>query len=166
MLPVERAPVSSRPAAGISLPTLFTFALFCFLCIHYHHLPYQQDRMIKSSLSNVKRHFSSTKSYKVVIAGAGTAGLSIASKLSRVLPSGSTGIIETRDQHHNQALWTLVGGGVKKLQQTRSPTETLIPKGVTWIHESIASFEPDNNCLTLKSGEKVSLFISHAGFIF
>lgn len=111
--------------------------------------------MINSNLSHVRRHFSSTKSYRVVIAGAGTAGLSIASKLSRVLPKGSTGIIEARDQHHNQALWTLVGGGVKKLQQTRSPTATVIPKGVTWIHDSIASFDPSNNCVTLKSGKKV-----------
>lgn len=105
------------------------------------------------------RHFSSANSYKVLVAGAGTAGLSVASKFSRVLPSGSIGIIEPREQHFYQPLWTLVGGGAKKFEETRAETKSLIPKGVTWIQDSVASFEPKDNSVTLKSGKKVCLMI-------
>ena len=110
--------------------------------------------MLAASQCTIRR-FSSATSFKVLVAGAGTAGLSVASKLSRLLPSGSVGIVEPRDDHYYQPLFTFVGGGIKKLSESRSDTKSLIPKGVNWIQDSVTEFAPKSNSVTLKSGQKV-----------
>ena len=52
-------------------------------------------------------------------------------------------------------MWTLVGAGIKSLDQSRKPMSSVMPKSATWIKKSVASFEPDSNQVVLKDGQKI-----------
>ncbi|MCB0377909.1 MAG: NAD(P)/FAD-dependent oxidoreductase [Bdellovibrionales bacterium] len=93
---------------------------------------------------------------KVVIVGAGTAGLSVMRNLHRKRKDLDLTIIEPSDTHYYQPLWTLVGGGVFPLSKSRRPMKDFMPQGVTWIQKAVATFQPEQNELTLQDGNKVS----------
>ncbi len=93
--------------------------------------------------------------HQILIVGGGSAGITLASLL---LKNGTSdvAIIEPRDVHYYQPLWTLVGGGVVAKESTGRPMAKVIPNGATWIKEAAASFEPDQNQVTLANGDTVT----------
>ena len=52
-------------------------------------------------------------------------------------------------------MWTLVGGGIKTLDQSRRPMSDVMPKHATWIKQAVAEFAPDSNHVILKDGSKI-----------
>ena len=52
-------------------------------------------------------------------------------------------------------MWTLVGGGIKTLDQSRRPMSDVMPKRATWIKQAVTEFAPDNNHVILKNGSKI-----------
>lgn len=101
---------------------------------------------------------SESKFSKVVIVGAGSAGISIASRLIRSAPylKENVMLIDPSEDHYYQPLWTLVGGGQSKLKDTHRKQETLIPEGVQWLKESVTTFFPDDNMLTTDQNTQVN----------
>ena len=93
--------------------------------------------------------------YAVLIVGGGAAGITVAASLRRHRPTLKVAIIEPSETHSYQPGWTLVGGGVFTLAQTQRREETLIPPGVTWIRESVATFLPDENLVVLSDGRRL-----------
>ena len=53
-------------------------------------------------------------------------------------------------------MWTLVGGGVKTLEQSVRPMESLLPREATWLRDSVTTFHPDTNSLTTANGDLVT----------
>lgn len=98
-----------------------------------------------------------TKSAKIVIVGAGSAGISIASRLLKSAPflKGQIMLIEPSDDHYYQPLWTLVGAGVAKLEDTHRKQGTLIPKGTKWLKEAVEVFSPEENAVITDKGTEV-----------
>lgn len=92
------------------------------------------------------------KKFKVIIVGGGTGGIAVAARLARELPAGQIAIFEPSVTHYYQPLWTLVGAGICSLEESAHSTESLIPKGVTWIRERVLTFNPDSNFVTSESG--------------
>ncbi|KPM04579.1 sulfide:quinone oxidoreductase, mitochondrial-like protein [Sarcoptes scabiei] len=93
-------------------------------------------------------------SYELVVIGGGAGGLSTAARLKRYFKvikksPQSIAIIEPSDTHYYQPLWTLVGAGIKDLNQSRRSMSDLMPKGVDWIKESCSGIDPTNNRVTL-----------------
>lgn len=82
-------------------------------------------------------------SYDVVIVGAGTAGLSVASGILRRDRRLSVALIDPADYHYYQPGWTLVGAGVYEPGKTRRRMGSLIPDGVDWIKSAVVKLEPD-----------------------
>lgn len=74
---------------------------------------------------------SGTGRYRVVIVGAGSAGITVAARLLRAEKSlrGSLAVLDPADKHYYQPLWTLVGGGVAKKETSEREMRTLIPRG-------------------------------------
>ena len=64
--------------------------------------------------------------YKVVILGAGSAGISVAAKLNRILPKGSMAIVDPSENHYYQPLWTIVGAGLARKESTERKQKYLI----------------------------------------
>lgn len=92
--------------------------------------------------------------HQILIIGGGNAGLSIASKLLIKDSSLKIGIIEPSEKHFYQPAWTLVGGGVFDVNDTIKNEKDFIPKGTTWMKDSVATFQPEQNQVTCKSGDK------------
>ena len=90
--------------------------------------------------------------YQVLIVGGGTAGISVAARLRKKLPAGSIAIVEPSSKHYYQPLWTLVGGGVGTREATGRDEQRLIPSGVQWLHDAVATLDPDANRVVLASG--------------
>jgi len=83
--------------------------------------------------------------HQIIIIGGGTAGIATASHLLKNNEDLDIAIIEPADVHYYQPGWTFVGAGIYKPQATRRTMKSVIPKGVTWIKDSVASFDPENN---------------------
>lgn len=96
-----------------------------------------------------------TQHHPIVIAGGGTAGITVAALL-RSRGVDGIAIIEPSDKHYYQPLWTLVGGGVIAKEATERAEADYIPDGVTWIRDAIAAFEPDAAAVVTRGGTRIT----------
>jgi len=94
--------------------------------------------------------------HSVVIAGAGTGGITVAARLKNAVPDLDVAIVDPRSEHCYQPLLTLVGAGVVPKSVTVRPQQDYIPRGVTWIRDSVAAFEPEKNQIRLGGGETLT----------
>ena len=90
------------------------------------------------------------KEYDVVIVGGGAGGISVASSLLKRTQDLSIAIVDPAEVHYYQPGWTMVGGGVFTQEQTVKSMSSLIPSGVVWIKEAVATFAPTSNQVTLE----------------
>ncbi|OUR83514.1 pyridine nucleotide-disulfide oxidoreductase [Cycloclasticus sp. 46_120_T64] len=100
----------------------------------------------------------SERHHKIVIIGAGAAGISVAASLMRHAEGKSLDIviIDPAQTHYYQPEFTLVGGGVVKLDKTRRPMKGLIPDGVPWIQQTASAIDPDSQRVSLQNGDIVA----------
>ncbi|QDV69236.1 Sulfide dehydrogenase [flavocytochrome c] flavoprotein chain precursor [Rosistilla carotiformis] len=94
--------------------------------------------------------------HQIVIVGGGTAGITVAARLRNANPSLDIAIIEPSQKHYYQPLWTLVGGGMFKPEESGRDEADLIPYGVTWIKSFVDTFTPQSNHLATRDGETIS----------
>lgn len=94
--------------------------------------------------------------HRVLILGGGTAGISVAARLMRKIGDVDIAIVEPSDKHYYQPLWTLVGGGAAKKEDSVKDESSLIPTGVKWIKESAVDVKAENNQVRLESGRTLS----------
>jgi sulfide:quinone oxidoreductase len=99
---------------------------------------------------------SPPRRYDVVIAGGGAAGIATAASILRRKPGLSVVIVEPAEEHFYQPGWTLVGAGIFSPEQTRRRESVLIPRGVQWIRQAVASFAPDQREIVLDDGATLS----------
>ncbi|WOI57953.1 TIGR01244 family sulfur transferase [Palleronia sp. LCG004] len=88
--------------------------------------------------------------YDVVIVGGGAAGIAVAASLQSRRSGLSVAIVEPAEVHYYQPGWTMVGAGIFTADDTAKTTGALIPKGVTWIKDAVAAFEPEKNAVVLE----------------
>ncbi len=94
-------------------------------------------------------------SARIVVAGAGAAGLAAASRLARRLDGAEITLIDGRREHWYQPGFTLVAAGLKPERYVVSRTDDYVPRSVTWIEEAVAAFDPDAKAVETASGRKV-----------
>lgn len=95
--------------------------------------------------------------HQIVIVGGGTAGITVAARLTRGwFRQHDVAVIEPSDKHYYQPLWTLVGGGLARKEATERPEASVIPRKVTWIRDAVAEFLPDQNALRTRDGRTVT----------
>lgn len=90
----------------------------------------------------------SPEHHKVVIVG-GTGGITVAARLRRAGIDDVT-IVEPSSSHYYQPLFTLVGGGRCPQSETARPEASVMPKGVTWVHDAAAA--PAAQTVTTQGG--------------
>lgn len=90
--------------------------------------------------------------YQIVVVGAGAAGISVAASLLKRDASLNIAIVDPAIVNYYQPGWTMVGGGIFTPEQTKRPMAQLIPNGVQWVQTAVASFEPEQNQITLEDG--------------
>ncbi|MFG1463544.1 FAD/NAD(P)-binding oxidoreductase [Xanthobacter sp. DSM 24535] len=92
---------------------------------------------------------------RIVIAGAGAAGLATASRLSKRLSGASIILIDAHKEHYYQPGFTLIAAGLKKPDYSISQTGSYVPRDVEWITEGVAEFDPVGNKVVTASGRAV-----------
>lgn len=97
------------------------------------------------------------KNHKILIIGGGSGGICVAARLARLSSwlNLDISLIEPSTQHFYQPLWTLVGAGAVKMEQTIRPEEKYIPSKVDWIREKAAQILPDENVVLTEGGQKL-----------
>ena len=98
---------------------------------------------------------SQIRYHQVVIVGGGAAGTTVAAQLLNRRKKLDIAIIEPSDKHYYQPGWTLVGGGVFKIEQTVQAEIDCIPRGVTWIKDYVVTLDPDHNAVITREGLQV-----------
>ena len=98
---------------------------------------------------------ASTHIHDVVIIGGGAAGIATAASMLKRRPSLDIAIVEPAEDHFYQPGWTMVGGGIFKAPQTRHTMASVMPKQAKWLRQAAASFQPDDNQVTLADGTAV-----------
>jgi len=94
--------------------------------------------------------------HKVVIVGAGAAGIATASSLISRDPSLDIAVIDPADVHYYQPGWTMVGAGVFNAPSTARTMASIIPRGVRWIKARVEAFDPQAQLVVLEDGRAVS----------
>jgi sulfide:quinone oxidoreductase len=92
---------------------------------------------------------------RIVIAGAGAAGLSIANRLVRRLDGAQITLIDPRREHWYQPGFSLVGAGLKDAAYPVSTTAEWVPPGATLIEAAVAGIDPDARRVTTSAGQVV-----------
>lgn len=98
----------------------------------------------------------SQQHHTILIVGGGAAGVSIANTLHRQKADIDVAIIEPSEKHYYQPGFTIIGGGAYTLKQATKNEADLINNKVTWIKDYAETFQPDQNTVTLRSGDTVS----------
>jgi sulfide:quinone oxidoreductase len=95
------------------------------------------------------------QTFDVVIIGAGSGGLAVATSLLRRQSSLRICLLEPRQQHYYQPGWTMVGAGVFNAAQTMRQMANLIPPCIDWKQTAAAAIDADNNRVQLCGGDSV-----------
>jgi len=99
---------------------------------------------------------NSQNTYDIVVVGAGSAGIATASSLLKRNSSLNIALVDPSEDHYYQPGWTMVGGGIFDAPSTHKKTNDLIPSAATWVKNSVTTFSPDNNSVTLDNGSELS----------
>ena len=87
--------------------------------------------------------------YDIVLVGGGTAGITTAARLVKLLRKENLNsrilIIDPAENHYYQPIWTLVGAGVYPKEVSLRKERDLIPRGVDWLQEEVVELLPDRN---------------------
>jgi len=94
--------------------------------------------------------------YDIIIVGGGAAGIAAASSLLSRARGLSIAIVDPAEVHYYQPGWTLVGAGVFDQRNTVKTMASLIPEDVEWIRAAVATFEPEQNRVTLENSRPLS----------
>ncbi|ETI58803.1 bifunctional protein tyrosine phosphatase family protein/NAD(P)/FAD-dependent oxidoreductase [Marinomonas profundimaris] len=124
--------------------------------IHAYCRTGNRSSVIWDAANEVSAETPSDMAFDVVIVGAGTAGISTAASLLKRKPNMKICLIDPATNHFYQPGWTLVGGGVFKAESTRRNMSDVIPKNTEWIKNSVKTFHPNDNKVTLENGKQIA----------
>ena len=114
--------------------------------ILFQRMFHMNSRMAGSVLHDIN-HF------RLVVVGGGAAGCGTVHKFAKRLGGAeAVCLVEPQADHHYQPMWSLVGAGLKRLQQSVRPTASLLPSTVTWLRDSVSAFHPDTNQVVTEAG--------------
>ena len=94
--------------------------------------------------------------HTLLIVGGGAAGVSVANNMRRLNGTLDIAIIEPSEKHYYQPGFTIIGGGAYTMKQTTRNEADLIHPSVKWIKDFADTFQPDDNTITLRSGDTLS----------
>ncbi|SFV57691.1 FAD-dependent pyridine nucleotide-disulphide oxidoreductase [hydrothermal vent metagenome] len=98
---------------------------------------------------------SSDKNVKVLIVGGGAGGIMALVRLHRAMPNAEFTIIAPNETHLYQPGQVFVAAGLYTHEDLVKQNSDLIPDGVNWIKDEVATFDPDKNKVVTRGGKEV-----------
>tara|TARA_R110002111_G_scaffold153375_1_gene220220 strand:- start:208364 stop:209614 length:1251 start_codon:yes stop_codon:yes gene_type:complete len=112
-----------------------------------------QASIAKEQMQDIK---DSVVHHQVVIVGGGTAGITVAARLTKGwFNETDVAIIDPSDSHYYQPAWTLVGAGAFHKAATRRDEASVIPPKATWIQDAVVEFDPKQNRVKTRDGRTI-----------
>jgi sulfide:quinone oxidoreductase len=93
--------------------------------------------------------------HRVLIIGAGTAGVCVAARLRRAGVK-DIAIVEPSPTHYYQPLWTLVGAGAAPREVSARPMKKVIPAGVRWFQDRAIEIDAEAKTVALESSGSIA----------
>lgn len=90
--------------------------------------------------------------HDVLIVGGGNAGISLAARLRRD-GYDDVALVEPRGTHLYRPLLNYVGGGQASMREAARPMASVVPDGVHWYRDQVASADPGARSVTLASAQ-------------
>lgn len=91
-----------------------------------------------------------------MVVGGGSGGCATAAKFAADFKNKKQVVlIEPEDIHYYQPMFTLVGGGIKKLSDAGKPMSKVLPKNATWLKDEVIQFNPSESSVQTKNGDIV-----------
>jgi NADH dehydrogenase FAD-containing subunit len=59
------------------------------------------------------------------------------------------------ESHYYQPMFTLIGGGLRSLQDATQPEAAVLPQGVDWLRTAVAEIDADSSSITTADGKKL-----------
>ncbi|TCS43280.1 NAD(P)/FAD-dependent oxidoreductase [Reinekea marinisedimentorum] len=103
-------------------------------------LPYAQARKI-------------TTNARILIVGAGAAGISLANRLNRSAEGAKITLVGARIPHLYQPGFTLIAAGLWSPKNVITQTKDWLPANVSWIAKDADAFDPANKKVRLQGGD-------------
>ena len=99
---------------------------------------------------------SSDAKGKIVIIGAGAAGLSMAVRLKSKLKNAQITLIDPAERQYYQPGFTLIAAGVYQPDVVWKLQKDLIPSDLNWIKQAVVAVDPDKRLVTMADGKSVN----------
>lgn len=90
--------------------------------------------------------------FDVLVIGGGNAGISTAARLLRTGVSTNVAVVEPQQVHTYRPLLSYVGAGQASLNDAQRTQRSVVPKGCTWIEDSVTAIDAPRNTVTCASG--------------
>ena len=95
-------------------------------------------------------------SAKIVIIGAGAAGMALANRLVRRLDGAQITMIDPRPHHLYQPGLTLVAAGLKPASYVVSENADWLPSGVTFVADKVAAVDAESKTVSTEGGQTLN----------
>lgn len=92
--------------------------------------------------------------HRVIVVGGGNGGLSVAGRLRR-RGARDIAVIDPNEQHFYKPLFSHVAGGTARASEAVRPQRDVIPKGVTWIKDTVTAVSASEREISLISGDRL-----------
>lgn len=92
---------------------------------------------------------------RIVIAGAGAAGLAAANRLSRALDGARITLIDRRKRHVYQPGLTMIATGIWQPGKIIDENRRYVPRNVEWLDAMVAEFDPDADRVVTDQGQVI-----------
>lgn len=112
-------------------------------------------KILRSRSFSTSTALRNQHSCKLLVVGGGAGGCSIAAKYASKLGKNRVIIIDPADRHYYQAMFTMIGGGMKKLNQSYKPMDDVLPKDALWLKDTVTEIDPKKNEVTTEKGDTV-----------
>jgi sulfide:quinone oxidoreductase len=111
---------------------------------------------LQAASNNTKLDPKHKSSAKIVIVGGGDAGITISSRLNNLLEDADITVIDPNATHFYQPGQTLVASGMWNMDDISYELSDVLAKNVKLIRDKATALDPDNNQVTIGSGEVIS----------